>query len=109
VNDVRAFFGLFLFNPILPILLIAAAVLALLLAYVRGQPRLGTVIAVEVLAALLYTCLFFLVIAPVLGIAALVVSAAILALLWSGDLIVKDVPTLLVAGTGCAAVLVLFG
>jgi hypothetical protein len=102
-------FTVFLLNPFLPILVIVAAVLALLLAYVRRQPVLGTVILVEVLAVLLYTCVFFLVIAPVLGIAALAFSVAILSLLWRGNLILKDIPTLLVAGVGCAAVLLLFG
>jgi len=60
----------FFLNPVLPILLVAAAVLGIILAYAGGRKMMSTVFVVEAVALIVYTCIFLFGIAPALGIGA---------------------------------------
>ena len=102
------FFEDFFLNAVLPIFA-AGAILGLVLAYVRNQPIFRTIAFVEGLGVLIYVCVVLFVIAPVLGIGAAIAVIATLTLLWRGNVIQKDIPTLLVGGLGMATVVLLFG
>ena len=95
----------FFLNPVLPILLIAAAVLGIILAYARGRKTLATVLLVEAVAITVYICFFLFALGPVLSIGASIMVLIAVLLLWRANLIQQDGSTIVVAGVFAAILL----
>ena len=87
----------FFLNPVLPILLVAAAVLGIILAYAGGRKMMSTVFVVEAVALIVYTCIFLFGIAPALGTGAAIVAMMACMLLWRASLIQQHGATIVVA------------